>query len=47
LNHLDQHDLIRKYRCTDCGAVMMNAYDEAFGRRFLAHQLDEGVEFEA
>ncbi len=43
---LNQHELIRKYRCNDCGAVMMCACDEAFGRRFLAHQLNEGCELE-
>lgn len=43
---LNQHELIRKYRCDDCGAVMMCMCDEAFGRRFLAHQLSEGCELE-
>jgi hypothetical protein len=43
---LNQHELIRKYRCTDCGEVMMCCCDEAFGRRFLAHQLVEGCELE-
>ncbi|RWC57891.1 MAG: VRR-NUC domain-containing protein [Mesorhizobium sp.] len=41
---LNEHELIRKYRCAGCDAVMMCACDEAFGRRFLAHQLEEGVE---
>jgi len=43
---LNQHELIRKYRCADCGAVMMCACDETFGRRFLAHQLREGCELD-
>lgn len=43
---LNEHEFIRKYRCVDCGGVMMCACDEAFGRRFLAHQLDAGVEIE-
>lgn len=43
---LNQHELIRKYRCPECGAVMMCACDEVFGRRFLAHQLNEGCELE-
>ena len=43
---LNQHELIRKYRCIDCGAVMMCACDEAFGRRFLAHQLSEGCDLD-
>lgn len=46
LRCLNQQELIRKYRCTDCGEVMMCACDEAFGRRFLAYQLEEGVELE-
>lgn len=43
---LNQHEFIRKYRCADCQGVMMCGCDEAFGRRFLAHQLDRGVELE-
>jgi VRR-NUC domain len=43
---LNQHEFIRKYRCDDCGAVMMCACDESFGRRFLAHQLSEGCELD-
>ncbi len=43
---LNQHELIRKYRCEDCYGVMMCACDEVRGRRFLAHQLSEGVELE-
>lgn len=46
LDCLNQHELIRKYRCTDCGAIMMCACDETIGRRHLAHQLSEGVELE-
>lgn len=43
---LNQYEFVRKYRCTDCGAVMMCACDERFGRRFLSHQLAQGVEME-
>lgn len=43
---LNQHELIRKYRCPDCDAVMMCAREEEFGRRFLVHQLDEGCELD-
>ena len=43
---LNQYELIRKYRCADCDGVMMCACDEVFGRRFLAHQLENGVELE-
>lgn len=41
---LNQHELIRKYCCAGCAAVMMCACDERFGRRHLAHQLREGCE---
>ncbi|WP_454885349.1 VRR-NUC domain-containing protein [Sphingomonas oryzagri] len=41
---LNQHELIRKYRCDACGEVMMCACDENFGRRFLSHQLAQGTE---
>ena len=44
---LNQYELIRKYRCDDCGAVMMCGCDEAFGRRFLSHQLSEGCELDS
>ena len=43
---LNQFELIRKYRCEDCGAVMMCACDEERGKAFLAHQLDHGTELE-
>jgi hypothetical protein len=46
LTCLNEHELVRKYRCDACRAVMMCACDEGFGRRFLAHQLDEGVELD-
>lgn len=43
---LNQHELIRKYRCDACGGVMMCGCDETVGRRFLSHQLHEGRELE-
>ncbi len=43
---LNQFDPIRKYRCGDCGAVMMCACDEARGNAFLSHQLHQGTELE-
>jgi VRR-NUC domain len=43
---LNQHELIRKYRCNTCGGVMMCGCDEKFGRSFLPHQLNEGCELE-
>jgi hypothetical protein len=39
---LNQHELIRKYRCDSCGGVAMCSCDEEFGRRFLSHQLRQG-----
>src|SRR5690606_4873145 len=44
LDCLNQFELVRKYRCRGCNAVMMCACDETRGRRFLPHQLDEGTE---
>src|SRR5687768_275417 len=41
---LNQYELIRKYRCTVCAAVMMCKCDENKGRRFLPHQRNEGRE---
>ena len=43
---LNQHELIRKYQCEGCGGIMMCACNEAFGRRFLSHQLREGCELD-
>jgi hypothetical protein len=41
---LNEYELIRKYRCLDCGAVMMCDCDERVARKCLPHQLDQGVE---
>jgi hypothetical protein len=46
LHCLNQFELIRKYACLDCGAVMMCRCDERIGRKFLPHQLDYGTELE-
>ncbi len=46
LHCLNQHELIRKYRCASCDEIMMCGCDEEFGRRFLSHQLTQGVELE-
>lgn len=43
---LNEFELIRKYRCESCGAVMMCACDESVGRKFLALQLEFGVELD-
>ncbi len=39
---LNEYELIRKYRCDDCGGVMMCLCDRDIGERFLSHQLREG-----
>ena len=31
---LNEYELIRKYRCDNCGLVMMCSCDEPIGRRF-------------
>lgn len=41
---LNQHELIRKYRCDTCAHIMMCSCDEAIGRRHLPHQLKNAVE---
>jgi hypothetical protein len=43
---LNGYELIRKYRCADCGTVMMCACDEEVGRKHLPHQLSEGRELD-
>ncbi|MGX1322580.1 ribosomal protein L37E [Bradyrhizobium sp. USDA 377] len=43
---LNGYELIRKYRCDDCGAVMMCACDEEIGRKHLPHQLNAGAELD-
>lgn len=43
---LNEYELIRKYRCADCGSVMMCACDEKIGRKCLSHQLKVGTELE-
>jgi hypothetical protein len=44
---LNSYELIRKYRCTACKAVMMCECDREFGTRFLSHQLDSGTELKS
>ena len=43
---LNPYDPIRKYRCLDCGEVMMCDCDEDVGRAVLPHQLEFGSELE-
>jgi hypothetical protein len=41
---INPYELIRKYRCTICGEIMMCSCEEEFARRFLPHQLKYGKE---
>jgi hypothetical protein len=41
---INPYELIRKYRCNSCSAVMMCACEEPFARRFAPHRLSEGSE---
>ena len=43
---LNPFELIRKYECLQCGAVMMCECDERIGRAFLSHQLRQGCELD-
>ncbi len=43
---LNEYELIRKYRCLDCNAVMMCACDEMIGSTHLPYQLDHGSELD-
>jgi len=43
---LNEYELVRKYRCGGCVAVMMCACDREIGERFLAHQLRRGCVLE-
>ena len=43
---LNGYELIRKYRCEDCGAVMMCACNEEIGKKHLPHQIKSARELE-
>jgi hypothetical protein len=43
---INEFELIRKYHCRDCDAVMMCSCDETVGRKCLPHQLNRGVELD-
>ncbi|MCX5818145.1 MAG: VRR-NUC domain-containing protein [Proteobacteria bacterium] len=43
---INQFELIRKYECADCGAVMMCNCDKDIGQKFLSHQLAFGKRLE-
>ena len=40
---VNPYETIRKYKCNQCGEVMMCVCDEAFGRRHRPHQLSAGT----
>lgn len=44
---LNEYEFIRKYRCGECGAIMMCACDHAFGEKHLSHQLRQGCVLES
>jgi len=44
---LNHYELIRKYRCRSCGAVMMCGCDEDIGRSDRPHQIQQGTEYES
>lgn len=43
---INEFELVRKYRCRDCGGVVMCSCNEAIGRQFLPHQLKRGIDLE-
>ena len=43
---LNPYEFIRKYRCQNCGGVMMCSCDRDFAERFLPHQTREGSELD-
>jgi len=44
---LNPYEYIRKYRCNDCGNVMMCDCDEDFARKYLPHQISEATDYES
>ena len=44
---LNQYELIRKYKCDDCGEIMMCSCDQEHGEKYLSHQLNVGCWLEA
>lgn len=46
VSSINPYELIRKYRCDSCDEVMMCSCEAEFARRFLPHQLKEGVELD-
>jgi len=44
---LNPYEYIRKYRCNECGNVMMCDCDEDFAIKYLPHQISEATELES
>lgn len=44
---LNPYEYIRKYRCEDCGNVMMCSCDEDFAGKYIAHQIREATELKS
>jgi hypothetical protein len=42
---INHYEWIRKYRCKDCGEVMLCACDEKFGKRCLPHQIERAQDY--
>lgn len=47
ITSINQYELIRKYQCSECNAVMMCNCDEEIGRKFLPHQLARGTSYKS
>jgi hypothetical protein len=46
LSCLNHYELIRKYRCSNCGKVLMCDCEEGIATRLLPHQISKGVVLE-
>lgn len=43
---INPYEMIRKYRCVDCGTVAMCSCEDTFAQRFFGHQIDVATELE-
>ena len=41
---MNQYEIIRKYKCNECGAVMMCQCDQDLGEKYLPHQVSYGTD---
>lgn len=37
---VNPYEIIRKYKCSDCGAIMMCSCDEYLGKKYFKHQIN-------